>query len=71
MAAGFRGIVGWMLGWKASVVGEAAVGGPYRIVAGEIFQTGRIAGEVFHAGQAAGEIFHAGQAAGMIDGRSN
>ncbi len=46
----------------------AAIGGPYRAVAGDTFRTGAAAGEPFLSGPAAGQTFHTGQTTGQIHG---
>lgn len=53
---------------KASAA-PAAVGGPYRVVEGEVFVAGRTQGELVSTGAAEGELAIAGVTAGEIDGR--
>jgi hypothetical protein len=55
MAAGFRDIFAWLLGWQ-SVHKFWQTNGPYRVAAAATFSAGATAGGVTHAGATAGMI---------------
>jgi hypothetical protein len=52
--SGFFDLFRKLLGWWSSDTG--AVGGPYRVTAGEVFAAGATAGSVFCAGAEEGEV---------------
>jgi succinate dehydrogenase/fumarate reductase flavoprotein subunit len=74
MAAGFRDLFAWLLGWKSRHV-FVAIPGPFDVVAGEmdcaiasgvVQLAGAAVAETFLSGEIAGEAAHTGSTAGMI-----
>ena len=66
MAAGFKGILALLFGWKSAP--SSAVAGPYRVAAGQVWHAGAEAGGYYFTGEAAGQTFLTGQQAGQIHG---
>lgn len=64
MAAGFRGLLAWMMAWHAGTE-TARVAGPYRVAAGDVWHAGAAAGQTFTTGSRAGDVWHTGAAAGQ------
>ena len=55
MAAGYRDLLAWLLGWQ-SAHKSWQTEGPYRTVATKIFVSNPTAGDVFHAGAATATV---------------
>jgi len=68
MAAGFRDLFAWVLGWKSSV---PSVSGPYRVAASQTFVTGAAAAQHYTTGAAAGQTFVTGAVEAQSESHGN
>lgn len=67
MAAGFRDILAWLLGWQSNhPVWQTA--GPYKLVAGGISCSGANAADVFQSGAVASAVSGSNIIAGQCNG---
>jgi hypothetical protein len=66
MAAGFKDLLAWLLGWKSSYV--PMIGGPYQVAAVQTFQAGAILGQNYHTGAIVGQNYYTGATAGACNG---
>lgn len=63
MAAGFRDLLAFLLGWKSAAAAQS-VAGPYRVMLGQVAQVGSVRSQLFVPGASAGQTFLTGHVVG-------
>ena len=64
MAAGFRDLLAFLLGWKSAAAAQP-VAGPYRVMLGQVAQVGAVRSQLFVPGSSAGPTFPPGPVVGI------